>query len=253
MSYDHSEKAGNEGDVWKHFILTVIAESISIPSNSFHYIDCHSGAPIHDLRYTHKWKRGVGKLLGNEQKIDNNYVNFARIHYPKYPSGWLFVANVLATRFTSVRVTLFDTDENFSELYSLFECFSSNVKVEFINQDGYEGHRNIEQSDWIFFDPPCADWASLKKSCQNLQRERRTFAAWYPFYRPTGPRKLSRHTQCEAWEVHWGPCTSKSTRIMKGCGMLVSDDIAGILREREAELQAFADCLGWRLIPNRPE
>ncbi len=260
MSYDHSEKAGNEGDVWKHFILTVIAESISIPSNSFHYIDCHSGAPIHDLRNASEWKHGIKQLLEMVGNSDNTYVNLVRRAFPQYPSGWLFASNILTARVKALRVTLFDTDERLSERYSASEYWHflpTNVKVKFHVQDGYKAHRDIGLSNWIFFDPPFTqskrDWKCLKNSCRKLQRERRTFAAWYPFYWPTKPRELSRHTQCEAWEVHWAECGPKPSQNIKGCGMLVSDDLASILQEREAELRAFADCLGWRLIPNRPE
>jgi hypothetical protein len=36
MKYDHSRKAGNQGDVWKHAMLLTLADSITAETDIFH-------------------------------------------------------------------------------------------------------------------------------------------------------------------------------------------------------------------------
>src|SRR6266850_3813375 len=50
MDYNHSRKAGNRGDVWKHAILMMIADTIPIRNDEFHWFETHAGAPIHRLQ-----------------------------------------------------------------------------------------------------------------------------------------------------------------------------------------------------------
>ena len=47
MTYNHSKKAGNRGDVLKHAILTLLADQIDIVGETFVWLETHAGAPIH--------------------------------------------------------------------------------------------------------------------------------------------------------------------------------------------------------------
>ena len=40
MMYDHSSKAGNKGDVWKHFALVTVVDRLP-SSDTFRYVDTH--------------------------------------------------------------------------------------------------------------------------------------------------------------------------------------------------------------------
>lgn len=64
-SYDHSKKAGNEGDVIKHaFLLDAIDRLLAEPDRNgpIWYVDTHAARPYHRLRSSGKWTSGVGKL-----------------------------------------------------------------------------------------------------------------------------------------------------------------------------------------------
>jgi hypothetical protein len=63
MDYNHSRKAGNRGDVWKHAILMMIADTIPIRNDEFHWLEAQAGAPIHRLQAGGEWQRGIGAIV----------------------------------------------------------------------------------------------------------------------------------------------------------------------------------------------
>lgn len=77
MSYDHSSKAGNLGDVWKHSVLVALVDAVPKKSESFRYVECHAGAPIHKLAEKGEWSRGVGRI-DRRAACDSAYAAMAR-------------------------------------------------------------------------------------------------------------------------------------------------------------------------------
>ena len=258
--YNHSKKAGNRGDVWKHFILTVLAKNISLDNDTIHYLDCHAGAPIHDLNKGGEWQRGIAPLI-DAGTNDNAYVDLVRKYWPKkYPSSWMVVANMLAKRFKRVQISLFDNSEEVACHYSDEDLCNlnkrgyvpENVEVKFCKDDGFSRAVDKNDKDLIFLDPPFSpdankDWTSLKEACIELKYQDQSFAAWYPFFWHTKPRELLERTQCEAWQSSWSDCGPKPSQNLKGCGVLLSDNLATLVKDREQELAELADSMGWRL------
>ena len=258
--YNHSKKAGNRGDVWKHFILTVLARNISLDSDSIHFVDCHAGAPVHDLIKGGEWQRGVKHLI-DKATNDNAYVDIVKKYWPqRYPSGWLIVANVLAERFKRVQISLFDNSEEVACHYSdeglcnlkSRGYLSENVEVTFCKDDGFTRAVNNNDKDLIFLDPPFSpnadrDWNSLTETCKELKCQDQSFAAWYPFFWHTKPRELLERTQCEAWQVLWSDCGPKPSQNLKGCGILLSDSLATLVKEREQYLKKSTGSMSWNL------
>ena len=258
MIYDHAKKAGNQGDVWKHFVLVTLANKLPENSNTIHYIECHAGAPIHKLKQPGEWQNGICKII-NEAMCNGPYVEAARKWFPEqYPASWVFVAGRLALRFENVRVTLFDTSEDVATRYQPDIAVSAlrlpdSVQVEFRQENGYEAAER-ETAELVFFDPPFSpdannDWKSLKSACQSLASRGTTFAAWYPLVETTRPkdtwlRQLLDFTKSAAYEIVW---RSKPNQNLKGCGMLVSNDLASLLQDSEDELTAMAKCMGSEL------
>ncbi|MDE0513006.1 MAG: 23S rRNA (adenine(2030)-N(6))-methyltransferase RlmJ [Gammaproteobacteria bacterium] len=253
--YNHSEKAGNSGDVWKHFILTVLARNISLDSDSIHYVDCHAVAPVHDLSKGSEWQHGVKHLIDNATN-DNAYMDIVKKYWPeKYPSGWLIVANVLAERYKRVQVSLFDNSELVEGYYSDKDLCNlknrgylpENVEVTFCKDDGFTRAADNKDKDLIFLDPPFfpdadKDWNSLTETCKELKCQDQSFAAWYPFS-GTKVRELLERTQCEAWQVSWPDCESN----LKGCGILLSDSLATLVKGREQCLKDLTGSMDWKL------
>ncbi len=256
MAYDHSRKAGNRGDVWKHFVLVALTDAIPTGSESFRYVESHAGAPLHDLNDNGEWRHGVGTIAGN----DSRYAAIARewLCTQQYPAGWAFVADRLAKRFKNVEMTLFDTSNDVAERYQRQPDIRvpANVRVKFQQKDGYSAalQLNASDADLVFLDPPYhpKDWRRVGEVCRTLAARELTFAAWYPFFWPARPRELSDSTRCTRWEVAWAHCGPRPSQNLKGCGMLVSDDLSALLPDIEDDLREFTACIGWEFSIQRP-
>jgi hypothetical protein len=61
--YDHSKKAGNEGDVIKHAFLLDTVDRLLAERNDndapFWYVDTHAARPFHRLSSSGRWTYGV--------------------------------------------------------------------------------------------------------------------------------------------------------------------------------------------------
>jgi len=260
MDYDHSRKAGNLGDVWKHFALVALADRITGKADTFHYVESHAGAPIHELRDRGEWRRGIGRVA-RDASFDCPYIATARewLSLRRYPASWVFVVGRLARRFTNVRATLFDSSDQVAAQYqpTMDTLVPNNVRVGFRQGDGYAAAADLEDSDLVFLDPPFhpdakTDWRLLEYACRDLTSRGLAFAAWYPFYWPTRPQALSDFTQCTSWEVSWTPCGSKPSQNLKGCGMLLSAGLARLFRDVEKDLVKMSACLQAELTVREP-
>ena len=258
MTYDHSRKAGNLGDVWKHNVLVALVDAMPGNLESFRYVECHAGAPIHNLTDGGEWVRGV-KVVKQALR-DSCYMTMANewLDRGQYPASWMFVADRLARRFAHVEMTLFDDADYVAAQYPPPAAgIPTNVRLAFRQADGYAAAAKLDRADLVFLDPPyhpnaVKDWERLGRTCRALASQRVAFAAWYPFFWPTRPQKLVDFTECEAWEVAWAPCGSRQSQNLKGCGMLVSHELAVHLRRIEEDIRAVAACMNSDMSTRRP-
>ena len=103
MAYDHSRKAGNLGDLWKHAVLVSIAEHLPVGPRC-RYVETHSGAPIHTLGSNGEWCRGIGAVIEQIDEDSHPYLLQAKRYVARrhYPAGWLLFANAMAQRVESL-------------------------------------------------------------------------------------------------------------------------------------------------------
>ena len=259
MAYDHARKAGNRGDVWKHFGLVSLAEEMTL-GEVCRYDDLHAGAPIHQLLPGGEWEKGIGEVL-RRCSLQHPYFATAKafVQERRYPAGWMLIAGRLATRCRVVEVHLADLAEGVATRYNepLPKDVPANVNVRFEQSDGFTRVANLDGSDLVFIDPPFhpkadADWRALTAACKQLSHRRICFVAWYPIYSPTRPQKLVDTTGCSAWEVIWARCGPKPSQNLKGCGMLASTELAPIFKRIEVSLSAVASCMGGELKVRSP-
>ena len=78
MHYDHARKAGNRGDVWKHFTIVAVIDGLEVPER-FRYVDLHSGAPLHDLRPRDEWSNGIARVLTEPGALKHH--SYVRLPY----------------------------------------------------------------------------------------------------------------------------------------------------------------------------
>jgi 23S rRNA (adenine2030-N6)-methyltransferase len=256
MAYNHSRKAGNLGDVWKHFILVELASVIIKNSDSFCYVESHCGAPIHELADRGEWTRGISEIL-KDNSNDFKYLSIAQewLKTKQYPAGWVFMAHQLTKRFENVEVYLFDTNNNVAAEYppAWDPRIPSMTLTKFKQEDGYVAVGEIKKPDLVFLDPPFhsdakADWLSLAHICSSLRSRNIDFVIWYPFYCHTEPQDLLNKTKGSAWEVHWASSELMSSQSLKGCGMIVSDGLRLTMQALQTKLTRMADCMEAELV-----
>ena len=215
MQYSHSLKAGNEGDVWKHAVLLVVADAIHVDNDAL-YVESHSGAPVHQLRAGGEWQRGVGRVIASSAcRLDYGTALKPWLSRHEYPASWVLVANRLAARAKSVSVELADTSDAVAKAYGQWKCsaLADTVGVNFSKSDGFELAKNTDPPTLVFLDPPFEDrereWQLLARTCVYLRDHSIPFLAWYPYSWRTFPNRLVETTRCETWEVLWAKCGAK--------------------------------------------
>ena len=253
MAHDHARKAGNRGDVWKHFTLVAVVDRL-VATDGFRYVDTHSGAPFYKLGQTGEWKRGIGKVLDECGTLrSHGYIEVAAnlVKNRSYPSAWQFVADRLSRRCPRVEVVLTDTAAAVAAKYkeSPLPGIPANVAVCFNQEDGYRHVELVSKTDLVLIDPPfnpnaAADWRRTRVACLSLLERHIPFLAWYPVFAHTNPAKLVAGTGCSGWEVIWARIGPRPSQNLKGCGLLVSPILNGILRATQPELETLASCLG---------
>jgi 23S rRNA (adenine2030-N6)-methyltransferase len=256
LQYDHARKAGNRGDVWKHFLLVTVIDCLEVPER-FQYVDLHCGAPLHELQPRGEWKNGIGKALTECAALKHSpYFEIASSFVTKrqYPAAWWFAMTRLAPRSRYVDLVLTDTAEDVAHRYDQpdFPGLPPHVSPCFSREDGFHRVQDLGEADFVLLDPPfspdaAADWKRIAiASCQLLKRQIR-FLAWYPVFSVSNPKRLVEATNCSGWEVIWARFGPKPSQNLKGCGMLASPQLADILERSRDTLQSLASCLGGNL------
>ncbi|MGE3274177.1 MAG: 23S rRNA (adenine(2030)-N(6))-methyltransferase RlmJ [Vicinamibacterales bacterium] len=258
MAYNHSRKAGNEGDVWKHAVLLAVVDGLTLNDDAI-YVESHSGSPVHNLMERGEWQRGAGRVVASGG-CDSEYRTTVApwLRRNEYPASWVMMANRLARRAKTVAVELADTSDQVAEAFEgrPSSLVAENVRVQFHRGDGFELAINVDRPSLVFLDPPFADrereWQLLAGTCMHLKEQGIAFLAWYPYSWHTFPNWVVETTGCATLEVFWAECGEKPSQNLKGCGMLMSPQVAMVLREVPSALVAVPACLGWALRARRP-
>lgn len=225
------------------------------------YVETHAGAPLHVLGPSGEWHKGIEKALRFVPRLDHPYFSLAAeyVGRGRYPASWVFAADRLARRARAVAVHLADTSDAVAGAYqvSVTSLAPSNVMVTFQQADGFGAANTISAASLVFVDPPFspdpkAEWRALARTCDSLSSRGTPFLAWYPFYWPTEPQRLSDSTGCRAWEAWWSRCGPKPSQNMKGCGVLVSHQVATILEALVPRLREVAASISSELNVREP-
>lgn len=97
MADAHNRKAGNKGDVWKHFVLTTVVNALLTSKNadqSFSYVDTHCSLGAFSLVGADEWRKGIGRFFDNDWKLANHpYFEIERraSELGKYFGSWMIV------------------------------------------------------------------------------------------------------------------------------------------------------------------
>jgi len=255
-AYNHGDKAGNAGDVWKHFILLAVIEAMlknpgrSRASAPFVYVDTHAATGRYSLRPNGAWQRGVGAIRPQLQHFpDWAYFRLLSQFGPDmYPGSWLLVGNYLHSQGVPFEMHLAEDNESVSqELRSVSRSLPFCPNITSYCENGFELPGRLPHADLILVDPPYGsnsrDWDAVVESLPELRRAA-AFLVWYPIAnRRFKPDKLLRMTSLTGHEIHWLPLNPGGN--LKGCGIIAGGEAAAILDQLHSELDGLSTLIPW--------
>ena len=212
--YDHAKKIGNQGDLIKHFALTVAVKKMASGRDSFSYLDVHSGRRIYALPDGGKWEQGIGKFA--ERCRDENplpkYIRYfcdiqsiGNIHDTReYWGSSKIVSNVLDDLGIGQKLILCDKnpsvccdlvvhdlgvkalicDSGPVAQGALEDQAQSALSVEVHCADGYQKAREADKADLVFIDPPNISdhYDPFMRLVRHCVDEGKNFISWNPLH-----------------------------------------------------------------------
>jgi len=170
MSYNHNEKAGNEGDICKHpALIAALDETVARATGTpFHYADLYAGYAQNPLSAGREWNNGIGLVAGVDLFGRNRHLSLWACccglqRKPDgggfYPGSAWFAREVCNWRGKPAELSLWD-----ESLYPF-----NNLKTHFPDQPNVFNsrwdprHPAIANADFVFIDPPNKhDWPAIK-------------------------------------------------------------------------------------------
>ncbi|MGA3043583.1 MAG: hypothetical protein ABSF54_22640 [Bryobacteraceae bacterium] len=187
MSYDHHEKAGNQGDVCKHpALIAALDETVSRSAGTpFRYADLYAGYAENPLTAGHDWPNGIGVIAGSDLFGRNRHLALwaCACGLQRKPqagdiyhgSAW-FAREVCNWRAQASELSLWD--DSAAAFADLQANFTNNARV--FNARWVPDDPAIKNADFIFIDPPDKkDWPLISDLLLRLQPQQSTLI-WLP-------------------------------------------------------------------------
>lgn len=258
--YNHCRYAGNNGDVWKHFLLLEALRSLAHQnSGRFHYFETHAGPGYARLGENGDWRRGIGRFLECSFSDQSKHPYFDLV-LPDMRRNCLYKGSwVLATEYLRnmghMNFTVTAHEINADTLKMAASAIRKGQLSKWVSlepRSGYDALENLEGADFILIDPPyrssdgsADDWEHVKQAVQRAKEIGKNWMVWYPLFRRNEPDELIEIAQGVSFELSWAP--EAPGWVMKGCGLLMDHDTADILRFQPNMLKNLAAQLGGEL------
>ena len=166
MTYDHTNKVANQGDLIKHFALSCAIHQRPVSSDHFNYLEVHCGRAEYQLKTHGAWTKGVGEFIQRYTasdfmcaELDYFYqlLNLNNIEDSKhYPGSSFIVYRALQDRGIN-NITLHLCDTSAEVCASLRNSYQAHQQVHVYCEDGYAKARHLQNLELIFIDPPDID------------------------------------------------------------------------------------------------
>ncbi len=191
--YDHSRKAGNQGDLAKHALLMAAASYIVYRNspNPFIYAESHAGQTLHGMEPDGPWKAGIGAFGKRLSRVKNADTRWPALHpysatafdQPPhegltYPSSHALVYRMMKKAGLRSRLYLWDISSRVCGDLRLRYRQNAGVKIE--QGDGFRGIARLPYADLILIDPPDLDPRSVAQAIAGLSVRSGRFLCWIP-------------------------------------------------------------------------
>ena len=234
MSYRHSEKAGNEGDVIKHISLIAALDTVMKSWNKdkgnkdkvFSYCDTYAANGLNLLKSGLGWSKGIGRIQSQMNHvgvtIDHHFVNWKNSWWipPQeterkyntgfYPGSSLFVANLFEkNKIENYKIRLWDIEidcienqfDTFCKYDKTAECLKLDPKISLYPESAFVGEgpnpdfkNHLELADFLFVDPPNL---AIPENYKDLANTRADNGNWTMFWFPLKGCKLNEQPPFE--------------------------------------------------------
>ncbi len=263
VNYDHTEKAGNRGDVWKHVILlSVLGKMLSgrPDSSVIRYFETHCGKNSYILSANGEWQDGIGRF----SSVDGDLADHPYFHLQcsstgigsVYHGSWSLAATYLRQKRRTFRFTLCDISKDVGTAVREFATYSREV-IDFRCTDGFAAlKKESRRQDLIFIDPPYSpphsphDWQSCADISAELALSSTPFVIWYPVFEEENPQRLVEQAASSGYEVQWK--TESENKKMTGAGMVMGNCHSLFNRKDFTVLKRVAERLGSRFHVRKP-
>ncbi|MEI6834242.1 MAG: 23S rRNA (adenine(2030)-N(6))-methyltransferase RlmJ [bacterium] len=257
--YNHCRYAGNNGDVWKHFLLLEVLRSLAPrKAASFHYFETHAGPGYARLGDNGDWRRGIGRFMetgpGSQEYIKHPYFELVlppMRHNCLYKGSWVLAAEYLRNvGHLNFKVTAHEINADTLKMAaSTIRKGQLSQWVSLEPRSGYDALENLEHADFVLIDPPyrssdgsADDWQRVYNAVRRVKEISGNWMVWYPVFRRDEPDQLIEMSEGVSLELSWAP--EAPGWVMKGCGLLMDHDTADILRFQPGMLKNLALQLG---------
>lgn len=236
MKYRHQTKAGNHGDLLKHWVLLEVLESLTSTDSLIEYLDSHAGAGSYPLDKEAQ-SRAVLKVLASDLAgLDRlNSAFQPSLKKGLYPGSPMLVSRAVPE---GSELRLFELIPEVKNM--LVNAMSDVPECQVVQGDGFEGVSEHSfkktRQGLVLIDPPYeaqSDYSAALNCILNLQRKnpQATVMLWCPVFKRSQVNELVNNI-CAAGipNVLYLEMLVKTDRAegMSGSGMFVFNPPAGL-------------------------
>ncbi|HSD57366.1 MAG TPA: 23S rRNA (adenine(2030)-N(6))-methyltransferase RlmJ [Methanotrichaceae archaeon] len=193
QSYDHRVHVGNAGDVWKHFVLAEVADSLMASGQSMVYAESHVGHPEYllDNRVDSQseWNGGIGRCWRHLPALQNFcyfriLANLNPHGLRRYPGSARLVLEAARMRCSKLHAEVWDIDSEVAAAWAARQAWQDLEEVDFHLGDGFAGVRSqLDRfpSGLLLIDPPYIDPedSSLAEDLLHTATEKGWVVLWW--------------------------------------------------------------------------
>lgn len=216
LRYDHARKAGNAGDLWKHYFLVSVVQRLLLdlpPDARFRYFETHAGRDRYRLSDTGTWHAGIGRVWPVTGVLaDHPYFRLQGRDGGSgspYLSSWALVGTYLHQSGRAGAFTLCELDPGIAmHLRRMPSVLLPAADLKFYYGDGFARLAEAREAPHlVLIDPsyspdPGADWRAVGTAFELLEERGWPCLVWYPLLSgQPGPESLV----ASGWELRWSP------------------------------------------------
>lgn len=159
MQYDHNNKAGNAGDIFKHTALIAALNAMPNTGRSVRFVDLFAGYAVNPILSGNQWQQGIGRIHRECNRTDNEAISCYRDWYLSrpslvgsvYPGSSLIAQDVITARGQQVALTLYDIS---AAPIDNLRCVYDGCGHDIHHRAAEIGDTGINNADFLFIDPP---------------------------------------------------------------------------------------------------